>query len=612
MSGGRPPELGALFPSLDAGGSCAARSLLQMGHAGIETLIVGDVSLAAVRRHVPLSKIARAEFCDLAPDHASDRCAQLVVADASFDCFDYSEFAARLRAVRDRVAVDGDLVWARRGSTHDRFFVYRDDEFFRDEFATVWEADFEQASALGDEQIQLLWLRRRRPPEQAEVLRAQLPWAHLAHIFTFASDRLPAPRYAWVPATTRCNLRCRTCSVRNSPPGSDISDELIEAIFTALGDSLEVVNVTGIGEPLFARTWPQLRRRIREKPYRRLEIVTNGTFLTEEEVRDMMQAEHPTILIVSIDGAHKETFEYIRDRARWEHLVQTMDMIARLRRELAPGGLFSLGVDFVAVKDNIAELPELIPRLAQWGVDLLVVIEMGDWQVNRDFYYEQALRFHPRLANEYYDKARAIAARYPFRLVSIPPNYSEEAITEIEGRGRPPSAPFWHRKIRNLYHRLKSSPAGRELCRTGLRLLEWYCAHPLGAPRSLAHHLRRQLAISRIEGFGEFTRVRGFCEVVAERVYFHIDGQVATCCGLMEPKFGNLLETDFATIWTSPAWRDLRLRNLFGFPHSACYFCTLPYGLPEKNPENFMAAHALAPGENRLAAALRRWRRELA
>ncbi len=575
-----------------------------------DILVIGQ----AARRYV--SRIAKPSSCQVKTVPCAEACSDAfptVVADAQFDFFDYLRFGETMLALRERVAAAGDLVLVRHPGTRDDYFVYRDDTFFRTEFPAAWEADFEHVEVVEQDGFLLLKAIRRRALEEANPLRAARPWGHLAHVFTYASHDLPPPEYAWIPATFRCNLRCRTCSVRNSPPGADISAELIDRIFDAVGQSLEVVNVTGIGEPLFSRTWPRLRLRIRERPYRRLEIVTNAMLLSEEEVRDMMRPEHPTILVISIDGARRETFEFIRDRARWDRLVQTMEMISRLRQELRPGPLFTLAVDFVAVKDNIAELPELIPQLAAWGVDMLIVIEMGDWVTNRDFYYEQALRFYPELANKYYDEARVIAARYPFRQVFIPPNYTLEAASATLAHRDARKGRAWARArqtLRPLYRAFTQSGAGRILGRAALALIEAYCSRPVGLPSSLKQRLQQQLAISRVEGFGEFRRVRGFCEVVARRAYFHIDGQIANCCGLMEPHFGNLKETDFSAIWSGPRWREFRLRNLFGFPHTACYYCTLSYGLPESNPENFMAAHRLAPGENRLARHLRRLRRD--
>jgi len=580
-----------------------------MSNAITRTLVVGRVPQRILDR-IGCSDCDVLKLRNLPPER--EICpAERVVVDASFPIFDYLKFAQFLLAVREAVSDGGFLAFVHRCGVSDSFFVYRDDEFFRNEFAALWEVDFENSERMECDGHIVWLLRGRRPLGEAEEKRAALPWNHLARLFTFASDNFPMPNYAWVPATFRCNLRCLTCSVRNSPPGKDLSDDLIDRIFDTVGASLEVVNVTGIGEPFFSRTWQHLRRRIRERPYRRLEIVTNGMLLTEDEVRDMMRPENPTILVVSIDGARKETFEYIRDRARWDKLTATMDMIARLRRELNPGPLFSLGVDFVAIKDNVAELLELIPRLAEWSVDLLLVIEMGDWEVNRDFYREQALRFYPRLANEYYNKARALAAQYPFRLVSIPPNYSEEVIRMVEADAKPCAQSFLRRCARAVYHKLRRTEVGRRIFSGALALLEWYCEHPFGVSRKTSQWLQQQVGISRRDGFGDFGRVRGFCEVVAERAYFHINGDIAICCGLMAPIFGNIAKEDFVSVWNSPTWREFRIRNLFGFPHTSCYYCTLPYGLPEKNPENFMAAHRLSDGQNWLAHALRRWRTAL-
>jgi molybdenum cofactor biosynthesis enzyme MoaA len=538
-----------------------------------------------------------------------------VVADGNFDFLTYLEFGTYLLKLRELVQAGGSLLFVRKKGLTDEFFPFRGDAFFRTDLPQIWEVDFAH-SQLIEEGDFLIWeFCDRRPAEEADAARAKLPWRHLAHIFDFAGDNLRPPRYAWIPATFRCNLRCRTCSVRNSPPGQDMSDELIDAIFNAVGEHLEWVNVTGIGEPFFARTWPHLHRRIRERPYRWMDIVTNGLLLREDDVREMMKPENPTILLLSIDAARKETFEYIRDRAKWERLLEVIAMVRRIREEMKPGPHFVWGIDFVALRDNIAELLELIPMAAEWGMEFLIVIEMGDWVQNRDFFREQALRFYPQLANEYYRKARELAARYPFQLVSIPPDYTPEAVaamhqvTETHDSARPG---YFTRGVRLLANRLLSRRVGRKIFRSALLAVDWYLTHPIGLPRRTRSWLRQQVGMSRYETLGEFRRVHGFCEVVAERIYFHVDGDTALCCGMLEPRFGKFDPEKFHEHWNKPALRDFRLMNLLGYPHGACFYCTLPYGLPEKNPENLIATHKVPPNENRLAFFLRKLRRKLA
>jgi hypothetical protein len=368
--------------------------------------------------------------------------------------------------------------------------------------------------------------------------------------------------------------------------------------------------VTGIGEPLCSRAWEHLHARIRQRPLRRLELVTNAMLLREEHVRSMMCPENPTTLILSIDGNTKETYEFVRDGANWERLMAAMETIQRLRRELRPGPHFQLGVDFVALKDNVAELPGLIGRLGEWQVDLVFVIEMGDWETNREFFSAQALRFYPALANRHYALARAEAAQHPFALVSIPPDFGG-AVLKREGVQPARRGVRAWRMLCSGYDRIRANPGARRVARVLLRLAEAYCRHPRGLPERLAGWVRQQYAMARYPTLGEFRRVGGFCPVVVERAYFHVNGDVSACCGLPQPVFGNLSTAEFASIWDSAEYREFRIMNVLGYPHAGCYYCTLPYGLPRKNPENFIAAHRLPPHANWLARVLRKMRADL-
>jgi hypothetical protein len=114
--------------------------------------------------------------------------------------------------------------------------------------------------------------------------------------------------------------------------------------------------------------------------------------------------------------------------------------------------------------------------------------------------------------------------------------------------------------------------------------------------------------VSQYDTLADFKRVSGYCSVVHERTYFHANGNVSSCCGLPEPVFGNILTASFDEVWNSPKYREFRVLNLLGFPHTGCYLCTLPYGLPAKNPANFLLAHRVTGRANLLARVVRRAR----
>jgi MoaA/NifB/PqqE/SkfB family radical SAM enzyme len=541
----------------------------------------------------------------------------LVVADGGFFTMGFLAFAEYLLHLRDALKPGGTLVLIRKPiSFHDEFFIYRSDEFFENELPAAAAADFAETCIGSWKKYRTLEMKGRLAPEEAESRRAAQPVDSLVHLFSMAAGS-PYPSYIWTAPTTRCNLRCRTCSVRGGPPGEDMSDEIIDRIFDTLDESAELINVTGIGEPLFSRTWKHLYARVRGKAGRMLEIVSNGVLLTEEVVREMMKPGNRTSLVISVDGNSQETFEWIRDRGKWDRMVSVMEMIRRVRHELQPGPSFWLGVDFTAIKENIHELPAFVERAAtEWEVDGVLVIDMGDWITNREFFLEQAIRFHPELANKYFGLAREMATKHRIRFFSCPDDFSTESIERINSRTSLPPLPRLLRVLQSTLGGIADlcgrAALTRRLAAKAERLAEAWLRNAVGLPRGLRQRLRQQVEMADNDAFGHYSRVKGYCRVVNERAFFHTNGDVASCCGLIYTMFGNIRREPFDAIWNSPTYREFRIMNLLGYPHSACFYCTLPYGLPAKNPENFISQHSLPYGSNRLARNLRKARQRLA
>ncbi|MCX7624770.1 MAG: hypothetical protein N2Z21_00935, partial [Candidatus Sumerlaeaceae bacterium] len=146
-------------------------------------VVIGKPRSSLLEGLIP-PRIGRQELEGMPPGNVQSSC---VVAQATFDYYDYLRFGQELVRLRDAVAVGGDLILVRpRRGTHDEFFVYRDDEFFVSEFPSIWEADFCHASVRGDDHKLWIHLSQRRSPEKADEIRRRLPWRHLAHVFTFA------------------------------------------------------------------------------------------------------------------------------------------------------------------------------------------------------------------------------------------------------------------------------------------------------------------------------------------------------------------------------------------------------------------------------------------
>lgn len=181
---------------------------------------------------------------------------------------------------------------------------------------------------------------------------------------------LPTPvvRRLQVEVTGACNLRCRMCLVRyREKLGHEARFPLDR--FVALLDelpALEQVTLQGLGEPLLH---PELEDMVAAASARGLRVGfnTNGTLLTHRRIEALLDA-HPTWVHVSVDGARPETFEAIRDGARFGPVVRNL---RRLVEHRAARGTPDphIQLNTVLMRSNLDELPDIVRLAADIGVD---------------------------------------------------------------------------------------------------------------------------------------------------------------------------------------------------------------------------------------------------
>jgi MoaA/NifB/PqqE/SkfB family radical SAM enzyme len=181
------------------------------------------------------------------------------------------------------------------------------------------------------------------------------------------------PRELQVEVTAACNLRCHMCLVRYRPAvdrtAGSLSFDRFREIVDAVPD-LEKLTLQGLGEPLLA---PDLLRMIEYATARgvRTGFNTNATLLTRGMAERLVDAGLAW-LCISLDGARPETYESIRDGARLETVERHIrELVEVMRRRGATRP--TLSIVMVAMRRNIAELPELVERAAAWGVSTVRV-----------------------------------------------------------------------------------------------------------------------------------------------------------------------------------------------------------------------------------------------
>ena len=176
----------------------------------------------------------------------------------------------------------------------------------------------------------------------------------------------PDVRKVYLEPTTRCNLHCRTC-VRNvwEEPLEDMSAATFERVLDGLRDLPELREVVfgGYGEPF---GHPQILDYLRaiKRLGVKTTVSTNGTLLSEERGRALVDLGVDGVT-VSLDGTDPQTYADVRRGAQLETVMKNVKILNRVKAECGTS-LPRLGIEFVALKENeaqIAELPKVAERL---------------------------------------------------------------------------------------------------------------------------------------------------------------------------------------------------------------------------------------------------------
>jgi tungsten cofactor oxidoreducase radical SAM maturase len=193
---------------------------------------------------------------------------------------------------------------------------------------------------------------RRHFPETIEF------WLNEREGDIILHPRLPDAHKLYIESTTGCNLQCKTC-VRNvwSDPQAAMKMDVFENILQGMQRLPELRRevFTSFGEPL---THPRILDMIRSVRERGLAVTvgTNGVLLTPEISAELIRLGVDR-LVVSVDGVRPETHSSVRGTALAQVLenIRALNEAKREQASLSP----ALGIEFVVLKSNIAELADL-------------------------------------------------------------------------------------------------------------------------------------------------------------------------------------------------------------------------------------------------------------
>lgn len=329
------------------------------------------------------------------------------------------------------------------------------------------------------------------------------------------------PVLVFIEITNRCNLHCIMCGRTHDPRyeqkghAGDVSLETVKQLDPLFPLAREV-NLVGIGEPTINRQFVEIVQHVKGfGPH--TSTTCNATLLTEDSTRRLIESGLDQI-VFSVDGCTAPTFETIRVGATFEKVTTHIRRFTAMKRDLGRKKPH-VRVEFVLMRENAEELPQLPALAVGLGADGLIVVPMFEHSGEEfaSIVDQQSLR-HVQLerGRQLWQAFQAESERHGLPLSTT---ISEERLPQIFGEGAPVTG-------------------------TTARALDGVPARP-GQP---------------------------YCTQPWSVVYLTWKGEIRTCC-FMDLSFGSVQTQSIAEIWNGEPYRDFRTQVARGDVHPACSDC---------------------------------------
>lgn len=193
------------------------------------------------------------------------------------------------------------------------------------------------------------------------------------------------PPHLDIELTDACNLRCVMCvqSIGDGVPGAGHMDTAFAKRLIDQGaeHGLRSIKLNWRGESALHRDLPEVIAHAKKRGVLDVQLNTNAIPFSPERIKKVIEAGLDRV-IVSMDGATKETYERIRVRAKYETLLQNVRDFYRIRETLGRTRPF-IRIQMVRMKDNAHEVEQFIEMWKPWVDDIRIsdVSNRGQGQI---------------------------------------------------------------------------------------------------------------------------------------------------------------------------------------------------------------------------------------
>jgi len=192
-------------------------------------------------------------------------------------------------------------------------------------------------------------------------------------------SELPAggPETAMVEPTNLCNLACPTCPTGTGKikPLPQMTLDRFDHVLGELAPRMRNLALWNYGEPLLNKELPAMIAHAKEAGVRVVKVSSNVHFLDGERGLALLRSGLD-VLILSVDGASAETYATFRKDGDFERVAGSVAWLCAEKKRL---GLDKprIELQFIVMRHNEHELPEMRRLAREWGVDRLRVKTVG-------------------------------------------------------------------------------------------------------------------------------------------------------------------------------------------------------------------------------------------
>lgn len=186
------------------------------------------------------------------------------------------------------------------------------------------------------------------------------------------------------------------------------------------------VSFRGWGDPLENQNLLEMVRQAKESGCAAA-LTTNGSLLTEEYSRQLLQAD-PDLIVVSLELATQALQDSLaRMGSDFKRILDQVQALVRLRK--ASGKKRPrIELSFPMTRLNMAELPAMVPLSANLGVDEIAFTNLDylpeeRWNILRAFYHESPTQAFQERTDEIHQmgkKERIAVQVYPLKAEEVP------------------------------------------------------------------------------------------------------------------------------------------------------------------------------------------------